>query len=362
MPSVRVNLGPRSYEIIIVSGQWEDLRQFLGSTPGPRRAVLVTDEHVVCHAEAVRRGLTSQGHQLDTIVLAPGEGQKSLATLSHLYDEFVNLRVDRHTAVVAVGGGVVGDVAGFAAATFNRGLPLYMVPTTLLAMVDSSVGGKVGINHPKGKNLIGAFHQPRGVWIELDTLATLPEREFRSGLAEVVKYGVIADPELFESLEYHAGSLRDAAFLEYLVRRSCEIKAGVVEADERETQGLRAILNFGHTFGHAFEAVAGYGKLLHGEAIAMGMVCAARLAAALGWFDAVSVERLIRLLERLQLPTRPEPSWHIGELLTAMRHDKKSIGGQLHFVLPRWIGKVEHGVPVEEEQVRVVLGAAGEGA
>ncbi len=354
MPSVHVNLGERSYDIVIASGRQDYLQPFLSTMPGVRKAIVVTDDHVRPHADAVVKSLASISYHSELVVLPPGEEQKSLATLSHLYDLFVERRVDRHTIVVAVGGGVIGDLAGFAAATFNRGLPLYMVPTTLLAMVDSSVGGKVGINHARGKNLIGAFHQPRGVWIELDSLATLPEREFRSGLAEVVKYGIIADPELFEALEGQT-DLRDPPFLEYIIQRSCQLKADVVEADERETQGTRQVLNFGHTFAHAFETVAGYGSLLHGEAVAIGMACASKLAVQMNWFDEVQHQRLVNLLTRMELPTVPDSAWPLDSLLDTMRHDKKNDGGKLRFVLPRWIGKVEHGVPVEENLVREVL-------
>jgi 3-dehydroquinate synthase len=355
MPNVHVNLGSRGYEIVIGSGQREVLTQLLAGVSRNRKAFLVSDANVAPHAEAVRKSLDAAGWHTGMVVLPPGEAQKSLATLSHLYDQLVDFHADRKTAVVAMGGGVIGDVAGFAAATFNRGLPLVMAPTTLLAMVDSSVGGKVGINHPRAKNLIGAFYQPRGVWIETSFLDTLPEREFRSGLAEVVKYGVIADPILFESLEHQQGLFREPAFVEDVIRRCCELKADVVEYDEHETLGHRAILNYGHTFAHAFETVAGYGTLLHGEAVAIGMVCAAKLAHRMNWLDEASTGRLVRLLETMQLPVRPDPAWQVEAMLETMRHDKKAVDGQLRFVLPRWIGKVEQGVPVEEPLVRDVL-------
>src|SRR5207248_8548683 len=219
------------------------------------------------------------------------------------------------------------DLAGFAAATYNGGLPLVMVPTTLLAMVDSSVGGKVGINLPEGKNLVGAFHQPVGVWIDTATLDTLPDREYRSGLAEVVKYGVILDAEFFAWLEANADAIlvRDPAAVRHVVTRSCRLKADVVERDEFETTGLRAALNYGHTFAHAFEAVGGYGAWLHGEAVAAGMVCASRLAARRGLIPAEVGERQDRLLGQWGLPTRPE-RWPIEELLSVMRNDKKNVG------------------------------------
>src|SRR5206468_1436875 len=214
-------------------------------------------------------------------------------------------------------------------ATWNRGLPLLMVPTTLLAMVDSSVGGKVGVNHPRGKNLIGAFHQPVGVWIDTATLATLPDREYRSGLAEVVKYGVILDAELFAYLEAHADAVvdRDPGAVRHVVARSCRLKADVVEQDEREETGLRAVLNYGHTFAHAFETAAGYGAWLHGEAVAAGMVCASRLAARIGLIPDELTQRQIRLLEKFGLPVAPK-AWPAEELLTLMRRDKKAQAGR----------------------------------
>jgi 3-dehydroquinate synthase len=239
-----------------------------------------------------------------------------------------------------VGGGVIGDVAGFVAATFHRGLPLLMVPTTLLAMVDSSVGGKVAVNHARGKNLIGAFHQPIGVWIDTATLSTLSAREYRSGLAEVVKYGVILDADLFAFLEAQAKAIldRDAETLRHIIARCCRLKASVVEKDEREETGLRAILNYGHTFGHAFETVAGYGKWLHGEAVAAGMICAGRLAECRGLIPPEVARRQERLLQAFGLPTAPQ-RWPADQLLAAMRQDKKSRAGKLRLILPSRLGE-----------------------
>jgi 3-dehydroquinate synthase len=251
---------------------------------------------------------------------------------------------------------VVGDLAGFVAATFNRGLDLLMVPTTLLAMVDSSVGGKVGINHPRGKNLIGAFHQPAGVWIDTHFLDTLPDREYRSGLAEVVKYGVILDPDLFDYLEANAEQVRQRRpdAVARVVARSCRLKADVVERDERELTGLRAVLNYGHTFAHAFETVAGYGAWLHGEAVAAGMVCASALAQKRGLVDGDLTQRQVRLLEAFNLPTAPR-AWPIDDLLAVMRADKKAEAGRLRFVLPVRLGEVRLFDDVPEDDVRAVL-------
>ncbi|HKB05463.1 MAG TPA: 3-dehydroquinate synthase, partial [Gemmataceae bacterium] len=255
---------------------------------------------------------------------------------------------------------VIGDLAGFVAATYNRGLPLVMIPTTLLAMVDSSVGGKVGINLPQGKNLVGAFHQPAGVWIDTAMLDTLPDREYRSGLAEVVKYGVILDAEFFAWLEGNAAAVlsRDPAAVAQIVARSCRLKADVVEQDEREETGLRMILNYGHTFAHAFESVAGYGMWLHGEAVAAGMVCASRLAERRGLIAGEVTRRQAALLTRFRLPTARPPEWNADRLIEAMRRDKKNIAGRLRFVLPTRLSHVAVFDDVPESQVREVLAAA----
>lgn len=349
---IQVSLGPRTYPIYVNesaeafgSGFVSFVNDRLAATwagKGCQKALVLTDTHVAePWARLTSEQLQELGLAVNVLAVEAGEESKSLATLSQVYDSLIDLKADRHTLVVAVGGGVIGDLGGFAAASFNRGLPLVMVPTSLLAMVDSSVGGKTGVNHPRGKNLIGAFHQPVGVWISVQTLATLPEREFRSGLAEVVKYGVIQDPEFFAYLEQHAEAAlaRDPAVLAHLVRRSCRLKADVVEQDEFEQSGLRAILNFGHTVAHAIENIAGYGEFLHGEAVAVGMVAESLLAEKLGWIDAGPTHRLTALLSKLQLPVTLD----LGQdeaLLAAMRHDKKNVGGRVRFVLPRAIGSV----------------------
>jgi 3-dehydroquinate synthase len=301
--------------------------------------------------------LTALGIEAATVVMPPGESTKSLDQASRLYDELVSGHADRHTLIVALGGGVIGDLAGFVAATFARGLPLIMVPTTLLAQVDSSVGGKVGINHPAAKNSIGAFHQPAGVWIDTETLRTLPARELRAGLAEVVKYGVILDSEFFAGLERDVDLIlaQDGQALRRIIVESCRKKAAVVSEDEREETGLRAILNFGHTIGHAIEAVAGYdGPFQHGEAVAVGMAAEARLAERLGWIGADAVDRLTRLLERFGLPTSA-PGLDAGKLMAAMARDKKNRAGKIRFVLPRSIGKVELTDTASHDDVRAVL-------
>ncbi|HEX3448770.1 MAG TPA: 3-dehydroquinate synthase, partial [Isosphaeraceae bacterium] len=293
-------------------------------------------------------------------VLPTGESTKSLEQASRLYDELVKINAERHTLIVALGGGVIGDLAGFVAATFARGLPLIMVPTTLLAQVDSSVGGKVGINHPDAKNIIGAFHQPAGVWIDIKSLSTLPTRELRCGLAEVVKYGVILDAEFFVTLEQIAEDIlrREHGALERVILRCCQLKAEVVTQDEREETGLRAMLNFGHTVGHAIEATAGYdGRYKHGEAVAVGMVAECRLAERLGWVKGNVTDPLVRLLERFGLPTRA-PELDANHLIDAMSRDKKNRRGKIRFVLPRSLGKVELTDAAGVDDIRAVLTAS----
>jgi 3-dehydroquinate synthase len=354
--TVRVDLAQRGYDVCITSSDLAGLGAFARQRCRGALAFVVADRNVTVHARAAGEALAAAGFQVALAEIAPGEGQKSLAVAERLYDRLLDLQADRQTLVAAVGGGVVGDLAGFVAATFARGLPLLMVPTTLLAMVDSSVGGKVAVNHLRAKNMIGVFHQPAGVWIDTATLATLPEREYRSGLAEVVKYGVILDPELFTYLEEHAGAIlaRDAEAVRHIVARCCRLKADVVEKDEREETGLRMILNYGHTFAHAFETAAGYGAWLHGEAVAAGMICASRLAERQGRISPELTERQVRLLDRFGLPTAPAP-WPAAQLLQTMRSDKKALAGRLRFILPTRLGEVTLMEDVPEAEVWSVL-------
>ena len=363
---VNVELGPRSYEVRVVTGRPDEFGRFVRtalektwSGSSCRTALVVTDSHLkeLALAAGYEASLLSVGIESTLFVVPAGEASKSLSQASRLYDELVRLKADRHTLIVALGGGVVGDLAGFVAATFARGLPLIMVPTTLLSQVDSSVGGKVGINHPDAKNIVGAFYQPAGVWVDTETLRTLPIRELRCGLAEVVKYGVILDAEFFASLERDVENImgRDDVALRRIVVESCRQKAAVVTRDEREETGLRAILNFGHTIGHAIEAVAGYdGPFQHGEAVAVGMAAEARLAERLGWIGADAVDRLKRLLVRFGLPTSA-PGLDAGKLMAAMARDKKNRAGKIRFVLPRSIGKVELTDTASHDDVRAVL-------
>jgi 3-dehydroquinate synthase len=365
---VKVELGPRSYDIHVDTHSATRfgpfVRQALAATwtgSSCRNALIVTDGNLSGHwsLTAYRSALEAVGISAETSFVPPGEASKSLAHAERLYDELATRAADRHTLIVALGGGVVGDLAGFVAATFTRGLPLIMVPTTLLAQVDSSVGGKVGINHPRAKNLIGAFYQPRGVWIDTASLESLPDREFRSGLAEVVKYGVISSPALFAFLEQNVGAIlgRDQCALERIILESCRIKAGVVKRDEREEGEERAILNFGHTIAHAIEAVAGYdGPFRHGEAVAVGMVAESRLAERLGWASSDDVDRQVKLLERFGLPVSA-PGLDPDLLIGAMRRDKKNRLGKIRFVLPRSIGHVELTDAPGEDDIRATLRA-----
>ena len=341
---ISVELGARSYQIRIGHRILPYVTELLDLQSA--RFLVVTDDNVrTPHAEMVLQALTASGCHGSIACVPAGERSKSLDTLSTLYDQLVELTASRRTTVIAVGGGVVGDLAGFLAATYARGLPFVQVPTTLLAMVDSSVGGKTGINHPKGKNLIGSFHQPRGVLVDTATLETLPDREYRSGLAEVVKYAVIMDAEIFSWLEDNIAGMisRDADVLAHIVARSCELKAAVVREDEYETTGLRAILNYGHTFAHAFEAVAGYDGLLHGEAVSVGMICASRLAERLERITPDATARQIGLLRALGLPVDVpvDLQRRHQEIVDCMLLDKKTVDGQLRFILPDRIGHVE---------------------
>jgi 3-dehydroquinate synthase len=360
MPTtIHVALAERSYDIAIGRGTLSGVAAASPAQQPFSQAVVIADANVATpHAERVAQSLRAAGRKAELLTVPAGEASKCVAQAERLWNDLLRCEADRKTIVVAVGGGVVGDLAGFVAATFARGLALVQVPTTLLAQVDSSVGGKVGINLPQGKNLVGAFWQPAAVVIDLDVLATLPEREYRSGLAEVVKYGVILDPPFFEYLEQHVAEIgsRQLDTLEYVVARCCRLKADVVERDEREETGLRAVLNYGHTFCHAIEAVAGYGAFLHGEAVAIGMLCASRLAESLGRIDSTTTERQAKLLQKLGLPTTV-PRLDSSELVAAMQHDKKTERGRLRFVLPKRLGEVE---VVGDIGAELVLRALGE--
>ncbi|HEU6454189.1 MAG TPA: 3-dehydroquinate synthase [Roseateles sp.] len=358
--TVRIHLSDdRDYEIRIGSALLNDPASWRG-LPKAAAAVIVSNDTVApLYAERLREQLQSVYVRVDVVVLPDGEQHKDWASLNRICDHLLGEALDRKTVLFALGGGVIGDMTGFAAAIYMRGVPFVQVPTTLLAQVDSSVGGKTAINHPLGKNMLGAFYQPVRVIADLDTLDSLPDRELRAGLAEVIKYGPIADAGFLCWIEDNLDAMlaRDKAVLAYAVRRSCEIKADVVGQDERE-QGLRAILNFGHTVGHAIEAGLGYGAWLHGEAVACGMVLAADLSERMGLVPAGLVERLRTLIERAGLPVQP-PRLGTDRYLSLMRVDKKAEAGSIRFVLIEALGRAGlHAVPDE----RIVEALVAHGA
>lgn len=338
MISLKVNLGERSYPICIGQGllqRGELLTQYI---PG-NSALIVTNEVVApLYAASVEEALHDIKYK--TLILPDGEQYKSQDTLNTIYDCLLSNRYDRNTTLIALGGGVVGDITGFAAASYQRGVHFIQIPTTLLAQVDSSVGGKTGINHALGKNMIGAFYQPRTVIADTDTLATLEDRELSAGLAEIIKYGLIRDLPFLEWLENNLDKLlaRDSNALIYAIERSCRNKADIVAADERES-GQRALLNLGHTFGHAIETGMGYGNWLHGEAVASGMVMAARLSQTLGWISTKDVHRIMDLIERANLPVKAPAQMTVDRFLELMAIDKKVSDGVLRLILLKAIGK-----------------------
>lgn len=330
---VHIDLAPRGYDILIGSGLLGQPATYAGLPTGVA-AMIVTNETVgPLFVEGLKSALSGSYEEIKVVELPDGEAHKDWATLNKIFDALLSTNCDRRTVLFALGGGVVGDMTGFAAACYMRGVPYVQVPTTLLAQVDSSVGGKTAVNHPGGKNMIGVFNQPLRVVADLDTLATLPQRELVAGLAEVIKYGPIADNAFFDWIEDHLDALkdRDPTALTHAIRRSCEIKAAVVAQDERE-HDLRAILNFGHTFGHAIETGAGYGKWLHGEAVGCGMVMAADLSARLGLIEPSYAARIARVVERAGLPVAA-PRLGTDRYLDLMRHDKKAVAGQTRFVV-----------------------------
>jgi 3-dehydroquinate synthase len=353
---VRIELGERSYAIAIGSGLLQDASTWAG-LPRAAAALIVSNATVApLYAQQLRHAIAPMFRAVHEVVLPDGEEHKDWPTLQRIFDALLGHGCDRKTVLFALGGGVVGDMTGFAAATYMRGVPFVQVPTTLLAQVDSSVGGKTAINHPLGKNMVGAFYQPALVVCDLDTLRTLPERELSAGLAEIIKYGPIADMAFLAWIEEHLDALlrREPAALAHAVRRSCEIKAWVVGQDERES-GLRAILNFGHTFGHAIEAGLGYGAWLHGEAVGCGMVMALALSERLGLVDHDFVVRVTTLIARAGLPTTG-PDLGADRYLELMRLDKKSEGGDIRFVVIEAPGRAAmRGAP--ESTVRDVLAA-----
>ncbi len=358
MHIVNVPLGHRSYQIKIGTGIFDGLGEECAKLKLGSRCAIISDRHVApFYARRAQRSLTAAGFECVPIVVPAGETAKSLKTVQACYDQLAAARLERKSFIVALGGGVVGDLAGFVAATYLRGIPFVQVPTTLLAQVDSSVGGKVGVNLRAGKNLVGSFHQPRLVLCDLEAFSTLPAREYRAGLAEIIKYGIIYDAQLFARVERELPKLlkREPRILASVIARCCQIKAEVVRQDETE-RGLRAILNFGHTIGHALEATSQYGKYLHGEAISLGQVAAARLSAKLAGLAERDVQRICALLARAGLPVRLRLSaTQQTKLLAAMKLDKKVSGGEIRFVLAKRIGKVLIGQRVPAVVLNQVL-------
>ncbi|CAN7477539.1 3-dehydroquinate synthase [Rhizobacter sp. LjRoot28] len=356
LQTVSIDLGDRGYDIRIGSGLLDGPAQFEG-LPKAATAAIVTNSVVgPLYAQRLAACLKGVYPSIRILELPDGEAHKDWASLNLIFDDLLGAGCDRKTVLFALGGGVVGDITGFAAASYMRGIPFVQVPTTLLAQVDSSVGGKTAINHPLGKNMIGAFYQPLRVLADLDTLDTLSDRELAAGLAEVIKYGPIADDAFLGWIETNLDAIwaRDKTALAYAIKRSCEIKAWVVSQDEREN-GLRAILNFGHTFGHAIEAGLGYGEWLHGEGVGCGMVMAADLSRRLGLIDQAYVDRLTRLIVRARLPVRG-PALGADRYLELMRVDKKAEGGEIRFVVIEAPGRAAMR-PAPDAVVREVLAA-----
>ncbi|MDF2388834.1 3-dehydroquinate synthase [Nostoc ellipsosporum NOK] len=358
---INVNLPQQSYEIAIAPGILDQLGQYLADLNLGKKVLVVSNPTIFKHhGERAIASLTAAGFDVASYSLPPGERYKNLNSIQKLYDIALENRLERSSTMVALGGGVVGDMTGFAAATWLRGINVVQVPTTLLAMVDSSIGGKTGVNHPRGKNLIGAFHQPRLVLIDPEVLKTLPVREFRAGMAEVIKYGVIWDAELFSQMEAskNLNQLRyiKPELIHTILTRSCQAKADVVGKDEKEA-GLRAILNYGHTIGHAVESLTNYRLITHGEGVAIGMVAAGQIAANLGLWQQEDTERQNALIQKAGLPTKLPDGVDIEAIIEALQLDKKVKAGKVRFILPTQIGVVTITDDVPSETIREVLQA-----
>lgn len=341
MEELRVELGERSYPIFIGSDMLGELGGELRGFEFSRIALVSNPTVYALYGNVLLDSLKKTGFDVSAVIIPDGEEYKELLWAYYIYGELLKYKLDRASALIALGGGVIGDITGFIASTYMRGISFVQVPTTLLAQVDSSVGGKTGVNHPLGKNMIGTFYQPRLVWTDVNTLKTLPKGEFLAGMAEVIKYGVIWDEDLFRFLEDNRENILnlEGASLEHIIKRSCEIKADVVSKDERERE-LRAILNYGHTIGHALETVTGYKTYLHGEAVAIGMHLEARLSLSLGIMDSKEVERIQSLLKCYGLPTVIPTDIDMNRILSSMQLDKKAVAGELKFILPEKIGSV----------------------
>ncbi len=361
MQTLTVGLGTRSYPIHIGSGLLDRAELMQQHVPHGRVAIVTNTTIAPLYLERLQRSLRSIDTSSVSVILPDGEEYKNSETLNLVYDALLKNRCERTTPLIALGGGVIGDMTGYAAATYLRGVPYIQVPTTLLAQVDSSVGGKTGINHPLGKNMIGAFYQPKMVLADTDTLNTLPDNELAAGIAEVIKYGLIRDLEFLEWLEQNMDKLlaRDTAALQYAIERSCRNKAEVVAADERES-GERALLNLGHTFGHAIESGMGYGNWLHGEGVAAGTIMAADLSQRMGWLGVEQVARIRRLFERAGLPVTG-PDLGVEKYFELMGLDKKVEGGRMRFVLLKEVGRAVVQADVPQQLLRQTIQACAHG-
>ena len=357
METIRVELAERSYDISIGTNVLKKIKDNLKSFDlSPKIAVVSNPTVFSLYGKPVLNAVKKAKFDAVTVIIPDGEAYKDFLWLQHIYKELLTHKLDRSSALIALGGGVVGDITGFAASTYMRGISYIQIPTTLLAQVDSSVGGKTGVNHKLGKNMIGTFWQPRLVWIDVDTLKTLPKKELVAGIAEVIKYGVIYDKDLFRTLEAKRDKILnlDRNILVHIIKRSCEIKADVVSKDERES-GLRSILNFGHTIGHAIETATDYKKYLHGEAVAVGMCLEARLSQELEFIDKKAVVRIKKLVDSFGLPSALPTDIDINRILSSMQLDKKAVAGALKFVLPERIGRVRIEEGIKEKIIKKLL-------
>ncbi len=357
MEKVRVELKERSYDICI----GKDILRGIGSRLksidlSPRIAIVSNTTVYSLYGKIILDSLKENRFDVVVVKIPDGEEYKNLLWLEHIYNSLLRAKLDRKSALLALGGGVIGDITGFAASTYMRGISYIQIPTTLLAQVDSSVGGKTGVNHKLGKNMIGTFWQPKLVWIDVSTLKTLPEREFLAGIAEVIKYGVIWDRDLFDFLERVKKKILrlDNRSLIHIIKRSCEIKAKIVSKDERES-GLRSVLNYGHTIGHAIETATGYTRYLHGEAVAVGMCLEAEISNKLRFMDYAEVNRIKSLVELYGLPSKIPQDIDKNNILSSMELDKKAVAGELKFILPERIGKVRIHKGISESIIREIL-------
>jgi 3-dehydroquinate synthase len=354
MPTLQLDLGTRSYPIYIDSGLFNNSDLFSSHIRNKRVCIVTNTIVAPLYLANIKEKLTN--FDVDEVILPDGEAEKNLANFERIMSHLLANEHGRDTTLIALGGGVIGDITGFAAASYQRGIDFIQVPTTLLSQVDSSVGGKTAVNHPLGKNMIGAFYQPKAVIIDIDSLATLPEREFNAGMAEVIKYGILGDYEFFVWLEQNITSIKagDKDTLSQMIEKCCQCKADIVANDEKEA-GVRALLNLGHTFGHAIEAEQGYGNWLHGEAVATGMVLAAKLAVAMNLLEVSELCRIESLIEEFDLPLTAPTTMGLDDFVRHMRRDKKNLGGKLRFIVPTAIGQSEIRDDVTVEILQQIL-------